>query len=80
MKIFAKKSFQLEAGGRRFTTKPFVFDEMPKEFAKCMLFQWAVKDGDIEIIGDGGKQKALENSPGTPTAARKPPAGPGDAA
>ena len=79
MRVFSKKAFAFEHGGAAFLTEPMGFHDMPDHFAECVLFSWALNDGDIEVIGDSAKRKKIEREPGKPSVKRAKAAPSGDA-
>lgn len=70
MRIFCRKALVFERQGEIFRTEPMGFAELPEHFSESLLFQWALKDGDIEVIGDSLKRKKVEAEPGKPSVKR----------
>jgi hypothetical protein len=68
MRIFSKKKFEFRVEkGSTILVEPFVFKDISdselEAIKKDPLFQWAISDGNLEVIGTSQQQKTLENDP-----------------
>lgn len=51
MRIFSKKAFAFQGpDGEVFTVRPLDFTEAPDWVEKSLMWQWALKDGDVQIV------------------------------
>ena len=60
MRIFARKTYEFDLGGRKYVTQPLGFMDLPDAVEKTLLFRLAVADGSIEVLDTARRQKQAE--------------------
>ena len=66
IKILPRRAFVFEVGkvitsDNIYKCVPGVIQDMDEKFTKCMMFDWAVNSGEIDIIRTSAELKAAEN-------------------